>query len=243
MEDSLRKTNFNYSLFLLIVCAILLLARMIYVFVSEPQRFPVNTIKISTSFEHISRSQIESILDNYNNTSFLLLPLNKLKADLSSLSWVQDIQVQKVWPDTLKITIIEKKPVAFWKKNFLMNDGMLIPVMENDINKQNQVRLLPKLIGPDNEQQQVLHNFQKLSRILSEYDLRMDSLRLRDDLSWDLILAGGTILRLGKKDIEKRVLSFCKVYSSNFADKADKLASVDLRYAHGMAVQWNGSNK
>ena len=43
---------------------------------------------------------------------------------------------------------------------------------------------------------------------------------------------------MAKRDLEKRLLRFCRAYPAVFADKSEQLASVDLRYARGMAVQW-----
>ena len=51
------------------------------------------------------------------------------------------------------------------------------------------------------------------------------------------------VLRLGKQDIEQRILRFCQAYSVVFADRIDDLSGVDLRYVHGMAAQWKETNK
>ncbi len=221
----------------------LLVAKVVYLYLAEPGRFPINTVKISASFEHISRAEIEKILDKYNNNNSMLLPISSLQADLRSLPWAKSIEIKRIWPDTLKIMIEEKQPIAIWKNNFITNDGSMIVAAIQDIQKQNRIRSLPKLSGPDKQYQEVLQNFEKLSKLLSAYGLHAESLNLRDNQSWDLYLDDGVVLRLGKKDFEKRVLGFCKAYSTELVDKPEKMTSVDLRYPHGMAVQWNVSNK
>lgn len=243
MVNTARKINFTGFIFGLVVCAFLLLARVVYVFIAEPSRFPVNTVKVSANFEHLARSDIEKVLENYNNSSFILLPISRLQAELGALSWAKSVKVKRVWPDTLKITLTEKKPIALWRKSFVTEDGSVISSNEQDLQKQSSISRLPKLTGPLNEQELVLQNFQKLSKLLLSYGLQAESLNLHDNQSWDLYLTDGAVLRLGKRDIEKRVLRFCEAYSAVFADKPNKLASVDLRYPHGMAVQWNASNK
>lgn len=86
MSVALKKcTNFGV-LSLLILSAILLIARAVYLYASEPGRFPVNTVKITASYQHITRQQIEQVLAGYSNTSFLLMPIDKLKADLAALN-------------------------------------------------------------------------------------------------------------------------------------------------------------
>ncbi len=77
-----------------------------------------------------------------------------------------------------------------------------------------------------------------MSKLLSSYGLNAVSLQLRDNQAWELSLSNGVLVRLGKRDMEQRLLRFCKVYKAYFADKGEKLSSVDLRYARGIAVQW-----
>ena len=102
---------------------------------------------------------------------------------------------------------------------------------------------MPRLSGPAHQQIDVLQLYQKLSKLLSMYGLQAASLQLRDNQAWDLSLTNGIQLRLGKRDLEKRVLRFCKAYPAVFADKPELLTSVDLRYARGMAAQWQQSTR
>ena len=64
--------------------------------------------------------------------------------------------------------------------------------------------------------------------------------QLCDNQAWELSLSNGVVLYLGKQDIEKRLLRFCRAYPSVFAERPEQLTSVDLRYARGMAVKWKG---
>ena len=104
-------------------------------------------------------------------------------------------------------------------------------VVNNDMN-------LPKLFGPESQQIMVLQVYEKLGKILSTYGLKATGLYLRDNQSWVLSIGNDVQIFLGKKDLEARVLRFCKAYPAVFAEKSDQLASVDLRYPRGMAVQW-----
>jgi cell division protein FtsQ len=97
---------------------------------------------------------------------------------------------------------------------------------------------LPHLNGPENQQQEVLQVYKKMSKILSIYGLHASGLEWRSNHAWELTLANGVQLHLGKRELDLRVARFCKAYPAVFADRAEQLASVDLRYPRGMAVQW-----
>jgi cell division protein FtsQ len=97
---------------------------------------------------------------------------------------------------------------------------------------------MPRLKGPLSQQTEVLQVYEKLSKILTMYGLNATGLHLRDNQSWVLLMDNEVKIYLGKKELEARLLRFCKAYPAVFAQKADQLASVDLRYPRGMAVQW-----
>lgn len=228
--DKLRYTSL---LTVLIVCALLLSARLVYLYLADPQRFPITTVKISANYQHITRQELETVLASYLNASFFSLSVRGLNKDLHALNWSDQVSIERIWPDTVKITLVEKEPVAIWNGSLMTAEGELL-----NASKDESETMLPRLNGPDNQQTDVLQIYQKLSKLLATYGLHAAGLQLRDNQAWELFLTNGILLRLGKRDLEKRLQRFCRAYPVVFADKPEQLASVDLRYARGMAVQW-----
>ena len=237
MDQCMDTERLHYTSFLtlLFFSALFLAGRLVYLFVSSPQYFPVNTVKVSASYQHITRKQLELVLSNYLNDGFIVLPVARLKADMNAMDWASEVNVERIWPDKLKITLEEKAPVAVWNNALMTADGQLF-----NVNQQAQAMdtTLPKLVGPVSQQLDVLQMYQKLSKLLNIYGSHAASLALRDNQAWDLGLTNGVQLRLGKRDLEKRLQRFCRAYPAVFSDKPEQLSSVDLRYARGMAVQW-----
>lgn len=233
MEKELGQWRYAGVLTLLIACALFLLARLIYLYVADPYRFPINTVKIEATYQHISHQELESILSEYLEHSFFSLPVSRLHARVNALDWVESARVERFWPDTLKISLVEKIPVATWNDGLLTENGEVFN--EGGV---NETASMPHLRGPSNQQQEVLQVYKKMSKILSMTGLVVAVLELRKNHAWELVLANGVQLRLGKRDLETRITRFCKAYPAVFADKAEQLSSVDLRYPRGMAVQW-----
>lgn len=233
MGTDTERLRYASFLTLLIICALLLSARMVYLFLADPQRFPIETVKISASYQHVTRKQLETVLANYINESFVVLPVSRLQRDLAALDWTDSVQIERIWPATLKIVLAERLPVAIWNESLMTADGQLF-----NIGKEQIDATLPRLSGPKQQQTDILQIYQKLSKLLSIYGLHAAALQLRDNQAWELSLANGIQLHLGKRDLEKRLTRFCRAYPVVFADKPEQLSSVDLRYARGMAVQW-----
>jgi cell division protein FtsQ len=227
--------RFRYTSFLMILvaAAFILAAKLLYSYASDPQRFPINTVKIVASYQHITHKQLESILTGYLSSSFFTLSVHRLYADLAALDWANTVQIERIWPDALKITLVEKIPVATWNDALMTEEGEIF-------NKGGGLSdsSLPHFTGPINQQKEVLQVYKKMSKILSIYGLQAAALEWRDNHAWELTLANGLQLRLGKRDLDTRIIRFCKAYPAVFAERADQLASVDLRYPRGMAVQW-----
>ena len=213
---------------------LVLSGRLIYSLLADPKQFPINTVKIAASYDHITRQQLERVLSPYLTQGYFGFSARELENDLRKLAWCQDVNVARIWPDVVKITMIEKVPVARWNKAFMTDSGDVFYPEGGLIS----IEGLPHLSGPDSQKKEVLQNFKKLSKLLVSYGLSASGLKLRNNQAWELLLSNGILLRLGKNDLETRVRRFCRAYPAVFADKPEQLTSVDLRYARGMAVQW-----
>lgn len=233
MDVDASSVRYAGLMLLLFVSAIVLAGRLAYFYIADAERFPITTIKVAASYKHVSHKELEAVLSKHLSASFFALPVTQLQNELSELNWMDSAYVERVWPDTLKIKLVEKEPVAIWGNALMTQDGKLFN--EGDIPPDLN---LPHLKGPIAQHAEVLQVYEKLSKILSEYGLNAAGLYLRENQSWILVLASDIKIYLGKKDLEARVLRFCKAYPAVFAEKVEQLASVDLRYPRGMAVQW-----
>ena len=62
---------------------------------------------------YASASQVRHVFAQDFGRSLYLVPLQARREQLLAIDWVQDAAVSKVWPDTVRVTIHEREPVAF----------------------------------------------------------------------------------------------------------------------------------
>lgn len=62
---------------------------------------------------YASASQVRHIFAKDFGRSLYLVPIEKRRQELLEIDWVEDATVSKVWPDTLRVHIHERQPVAF----------------------------------------------------------------------------------------------------------------------------------
>ncbi len=74
-------------------------------------RFAVKTIEIAGA-THTPRAAIDAITRQYIGANLFRIDITSLQADLCRLGWVKRIEAEKKLPDTLRIRIVERMPVA-----------------------------------------------------------------------------------------------------------------------------------
>jgi cell division protein FtsQ len=62
---------------------------------------------------YASASQVRHVFAKDFGRSLYLVPIQKRREELLEIDWVEDATVSKVWPDTVKVHIRERQPVAF----------------------------------------------------------------------------------------------------------------------------------
>ncbi len=62
---------------------------------------------------YASTSQIRHVFAEDFGRSLYLVPIEKRRLELLEIDWVEDATVSKVWPNTLRVLIHERVPVAF----------------------------------------------------------------------------------------------------------------------------------
>ncbi len=60
-----------------------------------------------------SPAQIRSLFAQDFGRSLYLVPIGTRRKDLLAVDWVEDATVSRLWPNTVKVQIVERKPIAF----------------------------------------------------------------------------------------------------------------------------------
>ena len=56
----------QFFLSMLVVCALLLMGRLAYLYLADPINYPISTFKVEANYQHITRNCLEKILEKYN---------------------------------------------------------------------------------------------------------------------------------------------------------------------------------
>lgn len=183
-----------------------------------------------------SQHTVQTIIQHELDKGLITINLQQLQRDLEQLPWIDSVELQRVWPDKLKVTIDSQAVLAYWNDKAFLNKNMqTVPLFADIAIPEN----LPKLYGPIGSQVKLGFYYQKLSELINPFNLFIIQVTLADNADMSLILNNGIKIELGHQQILTRFKRFVKVYSKVFGGQKDLAGdAVDLRYPSGMAVLW-----
>lgn len=229
-------TFLNYYRFsrLLLLIGVVALCIWGWVILHKPSTFPLKTIQIYGTFEHVDKQALQMAIVPYVNTGFFTLDAKSLTQALLKLPWVGDVSLRRVWPNVLIVNVAEKEIIARWgTEGLLTENGNLFTPPQNII-----FNNVPLLAGPEGEQVNVLRHYQQMSIALKPLGLSITQLMLSDHWSWSMTLDNGMTVLLGRGDVMSPLERLVEAYPKVFGDRGAEVETVDLRYNNGLAVKW-----
>ena len=200
----------------------------------SPMTLPVKDIKVEGNYRHISQDTLKSVLLPYVTTGFFDVDITAVKTRLLLIPWVADVEVSRVWPQTLIVTVMKQNPVAIWNGNSLMN-------AEGDIFSPGAATFpgnMPILIGSQGQQLKVWQNYLAMQALLRPLGLTIANITLSSVQDWQVQFENGAALDLGQEDNLEKLKRFIDVFPKVFIGHFDQVNYVDMRYTDGMAVSW-----
>lgn len=238
VRHSKKNEQANSSWFLKLSLTILFICVLIWGWsrLMNPQIFPIHKVQIDGEYHNVDHSVLRETILPYVQKGFWGVDLTGLKDRLLQVPWVGEVDVQRKWPDSLTIQLLEQKPIARFGENVLLNTrGELFGVAAATIPAG-----LPSFAGPAGQQKLMIQVYQQMSALLAPLGLRISSLVLDLRQSWQVQLENGLVIYVGRVDPLQRIQRFVAIYKQALETKVATVQSVDLRYANGVAVRFKG---
>lgn len=200
---------------------------------------PVRSLVVEGSFERVSTVEVEQAARAVLTGGFVSADLGAIRKAVDALTWVDRARVQRLWPDRVRIEIVEQQAAARWGEDGLLNTrGELFARGVRHVPPE-----LPLLDGPEGTEWQVAQRFLALQQRLDTEGLRISALRLDARGAWEFGLSIGVNVRLGRRQVDERIERFMQVGAKVIAGRAADIDYVDMRYSNGFSVGWRKSRK
>jgi cell division protein FtsQ len=208
--------------------------------------FALRGITVHGDVEHNNEVTLRANVVTKFTGNFFTADLGRVRSAFESVPWVRLASVQREFPNRLRVTLQEHKPVAYWgddgEQRMVNSFGEVFEANVADLDDDK----MPRLSGPDSQSQQVLTMYLALAPVLKDLTLSLDSLALTDRGSWRAKLAHGGVIELGRGSVDdvmarmQRVSKTLAQVTQKLGRKVTAIESADLRHDNGYAIRVRG---
>lgn len=161
----------------------------------------------------LQSKDIKNSLASIYEKNLLLLNYNEIENILLQNSLIESFSIKKKFPDTLKIKIVEKKPIAilfYKKKRYYISDKIQIFEFKNHQEFQN----LPQVFG---EKEKFKIFYENLKKIDFPFD-QIKKYTLFKSNRWDIETKNNKIIKLPEKEYIKSLENYFMIKNNkNFS--------------------------
>jgi cell division protein FtsQ len=209
-----------------------------YHFSAELLDQPISAIKIEGPFQRVSALQIEEAISGELENGFLSANLSAIQEMIVALPWIDKANVVRRWPATIEISVTEQIPAASWGESGLLNTrGELFVTSARHVPAE-----LPRLSGPEGHYALVATRYLGIREKLIPVGLDVRRVHVDARGAWEMTLANGIDIRLGRRDVAERIQLFLDVAANLISRREQEIEFVDMRYNNGFTIGWkNGS--
>jgi cell division protein FtsQ len=200
---------------------------------------PVQSFVIDGPFQRVAAVEVQQAGLGALEGGFVSADLDRIRKAVEALTWVDRARVQRLWPDRIRIEVVEQQAAARWGDDGLLNTrGELIATGVRHVPPE-----LPRLDGPAGTEWQVAQRFLAVQNRLSQLGLTVSALRLDARGAWEFDLSTGVTVRLGRRQVDERMDRFVQFGAQVIAGRAAEIRHVDMRYSNGFAIGWRGNRR
>ena len=199
---------------------------------------PIESVSVAGRFQRVAPVDVERVVKaQVHGAGLLSVDLAAVRRAIHTLPWVDAVSVQRAWPRGLDVLVIEQTAAARWGEKGLVNTrGELFNTDERHIPPE-----LARLEGPAGKESLVAQRYLAADVRLLQAGLRLTAMRLDARGAWEIDLANGVTVRLGRRQVDELFEKFMSTALKLVTQRGEDIAYVDMRYTNGFAIGWRGN--
>lgn len=203
-------------------------------FLSHSDTLPIKQVRIEGDFTHLSPVDLQLLVTDKVRGGFFNLDVDAVRLALLDEPWVSEVTVKRIWPDALRVVVIEQIPAVRWNDSSLLNSSgeYFAPEFATIPNE------LPLLSGPVGTEVNVLNKFNAMQERVQLTGFKIASVTLNERRAWSFQLGNGINVVLGRRDFEERLNRFLTLIPTTISGRVEQASSIDMRYTNGFSIRW-----
>ena len=190
--------------------------------------------------KYLNKNDIINIVTSSTNDNIFNVNIKRIHEKIRKITWVKDASIKVIYPDTIRILLNEKIPIAIWQNKYgnqlVTKNGEII--LEKNLNyfKNN----LPIIIG--NNAHKNINTILEILNINKSFAKNIWSLTFVNERRWDIHFNQGLTIRLPSINVKEawQKISFL---NENFNILKLGLIEIDLRNPNQFLAKINIDKK
>lgn len=204
-----------------------------YQLVNDPEKFVIRKIAVDGEFLNLQPAEVKVLVSDNVTGGFFSLDVDRLQQQILNNPWIASVAIRRIWPDSIRVSIKEQVPVAFWGGNTLLNAEADIFAPESLPTGQSLVRL----DGPIGTETTVLKKYWAMKHVFDSMNIKLSSVAMNDRRSWKIKTKDGVVILMGRDELAMKIERFRAAHEASLAGDWSQISEVDLRYTNGLTVK------
>ena len=198
----------------------------------DPHTLPIQWVRVEGEFRQLKPALLQAMVAAEVKGGSYTVRVDAIRQVLLRNPWVQSVAVRRIWPDGLEVRVAEKKAVAVWGEQGLLDpEGQLFSPP-----KESYPLGLIRLNGPPGAEARMLARLREIREGIAPLGLEVEGLTLTSRRAWSFALRDGPTVVVGRTGFEERVRRFIDRYPQLLSRQWNELGQIDLRYTNGFTV-------
>lgn len=194
---------------------------------------PVERLAVRGELRHTDQGHLGEALRKTLEGGFFTADLSALRRRAEAEPWVRRAWVQRHWPATIEVGVVEHRPLAVYRgpdgppRLLDRNGGLFKEHAPGD------GQGLPMLAGPENRLEALMGRLRRLRERVAGVGVRVLAVDARG--AWTAELEEAVTVRFGREQWGERLRRLARV-NGRWGLVRPGVERIDLRYPSGMAV-------
>lgn len=220
----------------MVVAMLVLLAGCygLYRVITDARVANLEVIGTQSEFEQqqLSKHLMPVVKNNYFTSDLELIRDQALK-----VSWVDRVVVSRAWPNSIRVRVIERHPIARWGTGRLLSDSGEVFTQAQATNHTH----LPLLHGPMSQSKVMMRRYHEINQLFQPANLRLKELYLTERMTWFMQFDSGLRVIVDQDQTMGKLQRLSQLAQTDLKPVWSDIAAIDLRYRNGLAIQWRNS--
>ena len=213
----------------LLIFFILFVFGFIYVSINQP----ITVINIEGDLKRVSKKGLESVVSDLKDQGFLIVNQSKYKDKLEAIDWVKSVKINKEWPNTINLIVVEDDVIGLWNQRLLLNSSGELYALDQRVVPDELIQFF----GPEDRENEVYKRYKLYNDELATRGILIEEIELDLRGSWVITIRPSIKIKLGEDNVEERFERFLTIWDESLLENFELISYIDLRYSEGFVIK------